>query len=104
MQQIKPIPLETVVKIFSCTTAKVGNKFKVRYRHSNTTNSFYFELVGADNVKYYLRFSDHKPKDKRTKTFYLTKNYKQKDLEKFIEDGLYRAHMKQMNFLFKKIA
>ncbi|MBQ4515758.1 MAG: hypothetical protein II978_03100 [Clostridia bacterium] len=104
MQQIKPIPLATVIKIFTFTEEKVKNKFKVRYRHSNTTNSFYLELVGADNVKYNLRFSDHQPKDKRTKTFYLTKNYKQKDLEKFVDDGIYRAHIKQMNFLFKKIA
>lgn len=104
MQQIKPIPLETVIKIFTFTKEKVKSKFKVRYRHSNTTNSFYLELVGTDNVKYNLRFSDHNPKDKRTKTFYLAKNFKQKDLERFIEDGIHRAHMKQMNYLFKKIA
>lgn len=102
--QKKPIPLTTVVQIYNCTVKLVRSRFKVKYRPSKSTDSFYIELITPDEMRYNLRFSDHAPKDKRTRSFYLSKNFRKKDLEDFIEDGIHRAQMKLVKNLFTKIA
>lgn len=102
-EQKKAANLEKIVKIKLKVDELVKNKFKVSYRHSNSTNTYYIILSNGDGVHYNLRFSDHKSKDKRMKTFYFG-NDNQKDLKAFIEKGIRAMELKQVRNLFKNLA
>ena len=83
----KGTDLVQLIKIMRITEEVVKGKYKIRYRHSRTTDSFYLDLVTADDVVYNMRFSDHRAKDKRVKTFYLN-NKKNKRKHRRIKSRL----------------
>ena len=79
------------------------NKYKVSYKHSQTTNTYYI-ILQNENVRYDLRFSDHKSKGNKMRTFYF-KNLNDKiKLEKFIKKSIRGMELKQVKYLFEKIA
>ena len=96
------IELQKIVKIKRKVDELVKGRYKVKYHHSESSNSFYILLSDSD-VKYDMRFSDHKPKESFYKTFYYPR-YKEKDLERFIKNAIRKVDMKKINYLFKKIA
>ena len=79
------IELQKIVKIKRKVDELVKGRYKVKYHHSESSNSFYILLSDSD-VKYDMRFSDHKPK------------------ERFIKNAIRKIDMKKINYLFKKIA
>jgi hypothetical protein len=95
--------LEKIVKVKMLVEKLVKSKFKVSYKHSISTNTYYIRLSNCEGVYYDLRFSDHKSKNKKIKTFYFNNNRKE-DLEKFIKDGIRKMETKQVRYLFEKIA
>ena len=79
---------------------EIGDKYSVFFRKSNVSNSYYY-IIGKNNSKITLRFSDHK--SKTMKSFDLSRRVKPEAVHRYVRRKIKALEILNVNNLMSQL-